>query len=427
MQQPAAWSYSSPQGRMEQRDSSDHAACPVVNAANRDAPALHVLYLVHDLSDPANFRRLTMLRAGGADVSLAGFRRTPEPVRDVAGVKPIDLGRTHDGRFGQRLAALAKANLTAGARFARVPRPDVIIARNLEMLVLARRLNGVFSSDVPVVYECLDIHRLLLRRDGIGAGLRTAERLLGRKAALLLTSSPAFIREYFLPFGQCEAPILLLENKVLQLEAPAVPAKRQAPAQNEPWVIGWFGALRCRRSLELLSAFTRKMGGRFEVLLRGRPAYSEFSGFETTVAREPFIRFEGPYRNPDDLADIYTRAHFSWAIDFFEEGLNSAWLLPNRLYEGCRHGAVPIAMRGTETGRFLEERQIGLLLSRPSVAALSALLGGMDAQTYLALCKRVALQDMGTWVCGAEECRALVAELRRIAAAGHTASLEPAA
>ncbi|TIU76079.1 MAG: glycosyl transferase family 1, partial [Mesorhizobium sp.] len=37
---------------------------------------LHVLYLVHDVSDPAVRRRIQMLKAGGAGVTLAGFRRT---------------------------------------------------------------------------------------------------------------------------------------------------------------------------------------------------------------------------------------------------------------------------------------------------------------------------------------------------------------
>ena len=94
------------------------------------------------------------------------------------------------------------------------------------------------------------------------------------------------------------------------------------------------------------------------------------------------MRFEGPYRNPEDLADIYGHVHFSWAIDFFEEGLNSNWLLPNRLYEGCRHGAVPIAMRQTETGRFLTGRGIGVLLDEPSAEGLQPSLGDMDTENY---------------------------------------------
>ncbi|TIW13849.1 MAG: glycosyl transferase family 1, partial [Mesorhizobium sp.] len=55
---------------------------------------LHVLYLVHDVSDPAVRRRIIMLKAGGAQVTLAGFRRIASPVADVEGLRPIDLGAT---------------------------------------------------------------------------------------------------------------------------------------------------------------------------------------------------------------------------------------------------------------------------------------------------------------------------------------------
>lgn len=378
---------------------------------------LHILYLVHDLCDPAVRRRVVMLQAGGAQVTLAGFRRAQEPVAHVENVAPIDLGRTQDGKFAQRLLAVGKAALALGSRLKGLPRPDVIIGRNLEMLALAQRARAQFRGDIPVVYECLDIHRLLLGENMVSHALRSAERLLGRHSALLVTSSPAFQRNYFSRFRQIDAPVALLQNKVLELaERPAeLAADNSLSADGGPWRIGWFGALRCRKSLDLLSAFTRRMEGRFEVVLRGRPAHREFAGFERLVAAEPYIRFEGAYRNPEDLARIYGEVHFSWAIDFFEEGLNSSWLLPNRLYEGCRHGTVPIAMRQTETGRFLADRHLGLLLGEPSVDALQACLGSIDADAYAAARGRVRAEDRGTWVCDLRDCRALVEHLKGLA------------
>lgn len=378
---------------------------------------LHILYLVHDLCDPAVRRRVIMLQAGGARVTLAGFRRAEQPVAPVENMVPIDLGRTQDGKFAQRLLAVAKAALSLGMKLKGVGRPDVIIGRNLEMLALAQRARAQFHGDIPVVYECLDIHRLLLGENMISRALRGAERLLGRRSALLVTSSPAFQRNYFTRFRQIDAPVVLLQNKVLELaEQPAdLAADNSAPADGQPWRIGWFGALRCRKSLELLSAFTRRMEGRFEIVLRGRPAYREFADFDRLVVAEPHIRFEGAYRNPEDLAGIYGEVHFSWAIDFFEEGLNSNWLLPNRLYEGCRYGTVPIAMRQTETGRFLADRHLGLLLDEPSVGALEACLGQISAGAYAAARNRVRAEDRGTWVCDLRDCRALVERLRRLA------------
>lgn len=373
---------------------------------------LHVLYLAHDVADPAIRRRTLTLRAGGADVTVAGFRRG---TATIAQNGVIELGVTSDGRFGQRIAAVAKTMALLRGKLDNVRKPDIIIARNLEMLALANRANAIFGGAVPIVYECLDIHRLLLRTDLAGRALRSAEQYLGRNVSLLVTSSPAFIDNYFKPMSRLTAPTLLLENQVLALEddATAPVVRPRPPLPGEPWKIGWFGALRCRKSLALLAEFTRAMEGRFEVVLRGRPAYSEFDDFDGFVKNEPFITFHGAYKNPEDLASIYNEVQFSWGIDFFEEGLNSSWLLPNRLYEGCRYAAVPIAMQGTETARYLTFRNIGLVLERADGDTLTALLSGMTAQRYQAEFDRVAATDAANWIFDRRDCQNLV---RRLAA-----------
>ncbi|MBZ9956709.1 MULTISPECIES: glycosyltransferase family 4 protein [unclassified Mesorhizobium] len=378
---------------------------------------LNVLYLVHDVSDPAVRRRITMLRAGGAQVTLAGFRRTANRIADVEGLRPLDLGATRDGRFAQRLTAVAKAAVSIGTRLRGMPRPDLIIARNLEMLALARRANTAFGAAVPIVYECLDIHRLMLRSDAVGKALRATERYLARDVRLLVTSSPAFTANYFEPYGQVTAPVELVENKYFEAAAilPAEHEMAEAPVAP-PWRIGWFGALRCRRSLELLADFSRRADGRFEIVLRGRPALTEFPDFHAFVEAEPWLSFRGPYRNPEDMAAIYRDVHFSWAIDFFEAGQNSEWLLPNRLYEGCRFGAVPISMANTETGRFLGRQGIGILLPEASPDALEAAIGKMEERRFSTLKERVLSRNPRIWSYDRSDCQALVDKLRSLAA-----------
>ena len=355
-----------------------------------------------------------MFQAGGAKVVLAGFRRTPA-AGDIAGVTPIDLGQTQDGNFAQRIFAVAGAAARARQAFARVSKPDVIVARNLEMLAIASRALTAFGArSIPLVYECLDVHRLMLRRDAIGAGLRATERYLGRGAGLLITSSPAFLSEYFEPFGQIDAPVELLENRHLEIGPVDTAA---APARPEgPWRIGWFGALRCTRSLDLLSDFARRMDGKFQIVLRGRPAVSAIPDFQARVDAVSQVSFLGAYRNPEDIAAIYRGVHLSWVIDFFEDGLNSKWLLPNRLYEGCRFGAVPIALAGTETARVVEEEGIGIVLPEATPECLAAELGGLEARRYAALEKAVLSLGAARWACGRKECEALVARLAGLCA-----------
>lgn len=105
--------------------------------------------------------------------------------------------------------------------------------------------------------------------------------------------------------------------------------------------------------------------GRYRVLLRGKPALDQLPQFHATVAANPDLDFGGPYRNPEDLADIYGQVHLSWLIDRYDAGKNSDWLLPNRLYEGCRHHAVPVALAGTEVANFLGDYGLGLTIAAP--------------------------------------------------------------
>jgi succinoglycan biosynthesis protein ExoL len=377
----------------------------------------HVLYLAHDLADPAIRRRVMTLQAGGAKVSLAGFTRGENTLATIDGVPPIVLGETADGRFAQRIMSIVKSSISLAGALNSVAKPDVIIARNLEMLALARRACALYGRDVPVVYECLDIHRLLLNDGMVGKLVNSAQRHFAKDAKLLITSSPAFVAHYFAPRSGLELPVLLQENKVLALDATAqaAPAPR-APKAGEPWKIGWFGALRCRKSLEILADFARRMEGKVEIILRGRPAYSEFADFDGFVANAPHLSFHGPYKNPEDLAAIYNEVQFTWAIDFFEEGQNSSWLLPNRLYEGCLYGTIPIAVAGTETARFLETRNIGHVLPSANPDTLEALFRGMSEQSYLDAFENLAAVDRNQWVTDRHDCVQLVHKLASLAA-----------
>jgi succinoglycan biosynthesis protein ExoL len=295
------------------------------------------------------------------------------------------------------------------------------------MLALANRLRRRWAVDAPVVYECLDIHRLMLRRDFVGRGMRTVERAMARDASLLLTSSPAFVTEYFEPYGQFDKPVLLVENKVLfdggaRGRNPALAASETGGSLR----IGWFGALRCRRSLSALAALTRRTAGGVEVVLRGTPARIEFEDFDGVVASEPHLRFEGPYRNPDNLATIYSEVHFAWAIDYFEAGRNSKWLLPNRIYEGCLHGAIPVALAGTETAALLARLHIGIILDDTEPDTLARVFGGMSGARVAALARDVANVDIAQFACDAPGCRALVARLEALRIVEEAAVMVPA-
>jgi hypothetical protein len=131
------------------------------------------------------------------------------------------------------------------------------------------------------------------------------------------------------------------------------------------------------------------------------------------------VSFGGAYLYPDDLAQIYSDVHMVWAIDFFEEGQNSAWLLPNRIYEGCLNGAVPIALAGTETAAFIERHGIGVVIPDIEPQTLQTLFAGMTPERLRGLARGVAAIGARAFRCEAEECVALVSRLAGVGGIKH--------
>ncbi|MFZ4541727.1 MAG: glycosyltransferase [Rickettsiales bacterium] len=371
---------------------------------------MHVLYLTHDLADPTTAKRVRMLVTGGATVHVAGFSRTI-PDMEIAGCHVTDLGRTFNGRFVQRVGAVLRTLVTLRTHRGLFTAADVIIARNLETLGLAVRGRAIAGTKAPIAYEVLDIHRLLLRNDPIGSILRKLEHWLASHTALIITSSPAFIREYFQSRNPITIPTLLLENKVFTSDS-IHPSPRPA---GPPWRISWFGALRCRKSLDILCGVARANPGLVEIIIRGRPAYDQLPNFDEQVRSAHGVKFLGPYRT-EELASIYHEVHFSWAIDMFEEDLNSSWLLANRIYEGSLYGAVPLAAENVETSRFLTNLGIGHTLGKPKAETFTQFLKTLTTESYQAMATAVANIPASTWRCNAQDCVSLVTHLAALQA-----------
>jgi GT2 family glycosyltransferase len=348
---------------------------------------LRVAYFVHDLSDAAVSRRVQMLVQGGARVTVIGFRRSANPPASLHGAALIDLGVTRDAALTSRALSVAKAMTKLKRLKSAVRDLDVIIARNLEMLALARHSQKLSGSKASLVYECLDIHRLLSSKGIAGRSIRAVETALWKRVDRLITSSPAFVRNYFRPRG-FQAPIAILENKVLETSALPRPF-RSRPAAQKPWRIGLFGILRCRKSFDILADLAKSANGSVQIVIRGKPSRVVFPDFEALVASSPFVEFAGSYRNPENLADIYADVHFAWAIDFYEEGENSAWLLPNRLYEGSYFGAVPLALSGVETGAWLKKHDAGVLFGPSLARELKDFFNALDRSAYEKLASAV--------------------------------------
>ncbi len=158
---------------------------------------MKLAYFVHDLADPAVSRRLKMLKAGGAEPVVIGFRRTEAAPDRLEDCPVVDLGQTFDARLGHRAKMTAKAALRSGRLRRLIRGAEVVLCRQLEMLAVGEAARWTCGLKARLVYEALDIHRIMLQDTIKGYAMRQAEKALLRRTDLLIVSSPAFLEAYF--------------------------------------------------------------------------------------------------------------------------------------------------------------------------------------------------------------------------------------
>jgi succinoglycan biosynthesis protein ExoL len=326
-----------------------------------------IAFFGHDATDAAVRRRVQGFRDDGLDVTGFMMRRHDSVNVDWDNV---DLGRTFDGAYVQRIKSILAGARKAASQRDKLARVDVIYARNLDMLATAFLAKRYAGLKTPVVYEALDVHRLLTRKDPIGLAFRRIEGALLTRTTRLVVSSPAFLDHHFEAHHKGRYRASLIENR---LAAGADYGRRPSPV-NAPSAgalrIGWVGVLRCTRSLDLLLNVARIVGPRVRIIMHGAPALTEIPDFQERIQGIPNVEFHGRYKAPEDLARIYAGLDLVWAGDFMEAGYNSVWLLPNRLYEGGFFAVPPIAPLGTQTAKWIQDRKIGFTIASNLETAL---------------------------------------------------------
>lgn len=369
-------------------------------------------FFAHDLAESTVRKRATAFQDNGVQVTVWGFRRGPVGAPAWA---YVELGETRDRRYLRRTLQLVVAALRVIAGRRRLAETDFWYARNLDMALIALFARAVCGSAAPFVYEVLDVHRLMTGRGAASRLARFVERRVLRRTDLLVVSSPAFSERYFRPRQGYQGRVFLLENKVRA--APTRPPRPRRPqVPTDRWAIGWFGALRDTASLELLTRIADRLGDRVVVHVRGREAGVSPAAL-AEARRRPNIRFGGGYRNPEDLAEVYGQVHFTWAIDLFYEGLNSDWLLSNRLYEGGLYGALALGAEGTQVARKIADLDLGWSFRAPFDESVVAFLERLDPAAWAAKAQGVLALPEEAFV-DLTDTGALIATVRALETAG---------
>ncbi len=351
-----------------------------------------LLVFAYDAAEAAQRRRIRAYQECGFDVTGFTMRRANMTHDADPFWRNIDLGETRNAAMGQRIRRIIASMGILWKNRDRLAGSRTIVARNLDMLIVAAAARQMIRPRPRMVYEALDIHDIMTDAGRKGRLARAVERGLLRQTESIIISSMAFQREYFAPMQGWAGKVRLVENKMWVGDAgPARPRPEEftTPVEDRPLVLGWVGSLRCPQSLEILLKTAERMGSRVRIEMHGNVHRHILPDFDDMIARHENVTYHGAYAYPEGLEAIYRGCDMVWAQDLWQWGTNSNWLLPNRIYEAGYFGCPSIAVEGTETGRRVADG-LGWTVPEPSAEALVRRLEGITVADALA-CRRAIL------------------------------------
>jgi succinoglycan biosynthesis protein ExoL len=315
-------------------------------------------------------KRIRALQALGVEPVVLSFERDYYEGQALP-VAYTSLGHISHGSYRQRVRPLLRAVGHVRRALAAV---DAIYAFGLDMLGLAVVATAGRRSRA-ILYEVGDIRDAMVRPGALSTVLQHVERALIRRCSLVVTTSPVYLSEYFVArLGLSNSVVHVIENKVDGEELGRVADRRgdrRIPRTVASLRIGYFGLLRCEPSLRILMRAARTGEGRIEVLARGLPLVEP--SLIQEFAATPHVTFDGTFRSPHDLPAMYASVDAVWVGYSGPPHLsNWRWARSNRYYEAAFFKKPMIGAVGTEDGRLIAERGLGLCLDLNNIEKSAA-------------------------------------------------------
>jgi succinoglycan biosynthesis protein ExoL len=360
----------------------------------------NVILFQPDLSETTTIARAQELVDGGFHPTVFGFRRARYNRDYVAPWPQVELGRTQDAQYWRRLRALIGALPTLARNRTLLGSGVLFLARNLDQLLLALLARALFNRRAILVYEVVDIQPALTQPGMPCAAMRLIERLCLARIELVAVSSPAFVLHYFAARQRYRGEWIVVENKLRLCPTYVSRAmrlrerRRKSSPAGRRWIVGYFGLIRGRATIELIVRLARHFPDRLEFRFRGVLTTVDRAWFRAAIAQAGNITYEGEFANPGDLAELYGGVDLAWALDLENVEANSRWLLPCRFYEAGLFGVPCLAVREFEIGRLIERLDAGWTFEHPLEDSLRGFFASLDGVSYE--CKRRKLLALPT-------------------------------
>ena len=357
---------------------------------------MNLVVFTYDYQDPRFHKRLRMFRSLGYSVAWLAYNRNknvPVPPWVSNDFPHQILERTFARRYGKRLVSMLRTIYRLTRRGSFLKTADVVYCIAPDNLVTVECLRRLGHMPFKVVYELADVMPAMMSKGIVGICGRAAERWALRNVKLVTVSSPAYVQHYLDPVQHYRGSHFLLENKLLSSDLVCPVPRPQASVAEGPLKVGFFGNLKCQRSLEVIGLLAQELLGKCTFILRGYVDSATSGILHRVTSNNPNVQFAGPYRHPADLPEIYGQIDLCWGFDFCDSSHNSKWCLANRTYEAGLYCVPLLTQSGTTNGEFVDRIGLGWSFDEPILTSVGRFLRSVGRDAILAKKGRIATLD----------------------------------
>lgn len=324
---------------------------------------MKIIYILQVSSHARYWRRIDKLESLGVKSVVYAFERENFYKGTKERRQYKSLGNIQRENYKKRLFPIIKSVLIIRKEIKEI---DVVYTFGLDTFIIGW-LATLFKRNKPkFVYEVGDIRAVFTKKGLISKFFRNAEKFILKRTDLLVVTSEAYIHGYFKGIQRFnKLNYHVIENKPeLGLDVANVNIQKKV---NGKIRIGYFGVLRCPRSLEILKELIKRHGDKFELYIRGIVAEGKDIINELRVMDN--VKIEGEYKVPDDLPSMYNEIDIIWACYPYKgkEVGNWMWAKTTRFYEACYFKKPMITLEGTQDSHYVKEKGIGIVLDLSNI------------------------------------------------------------
>ena len=283
------------------------------------------------------------------DVEILAFERG---IESHSNYSFHSLGRLENGKYFNRIVTYWRVFIFLFKTLSKDKKYYVFGFDNLLLFYLVSLLR---FRKYFIIYEIPDLRELLFGHKIVNRISRWLDRIIVKLPKITVLTSKGF-ENYYKKQGISLPGLMIIENK---LHLPKRQIVESVPSTSDRIVLGYFGYIRCTRSLDILYELCKDVES-IQLHLRGIFMVSNDTLIKKIIDLDN-VTYYGTYSSPSDLEMMYDQIDISWVAYPYTkcETGNFQYAMTNRYYEAGFFQKPMIGLVGTEDGRRIEELEVG--------------------------------------------------------------------